>query len=269
MLFRLLSGELLTLRDECVDLCKFFVQLQGSEHPLVSLTEWLKKGESKKHHRLFLQLVEELKPRFGDEEVLALSQPSSPFVQELRAKCAAHEQHAPELFSVLEEVIQHHSEVFDPAIHHLKFITKDQVLQHVVTYLEIPSTLRAEDMFASLPYLIKGGEQDVDLKTVVEPPIHPYLDFASQLSDEMLLDLTKASCLLGITTLTMLLSCHFARVLNDTCETEIRKRFEVPSHLKSTTMEKLRAMVKDHPWAQFVGDSSKQRTVLDSDMSID
>jgi len=267
MLFHLQNGELVTLPDDCTDLSEFFVKLQSESTPVFTMEEHLKRLPEFRKVRLdfvtFLQSV--LTDHPTEENLKQLNRTTSTLHQELIDKFKDHPQEAC-LKACLEYVRQHMHLFFEQLVHRLKFI-KDDVLLFVFEFLQIRSSLRNVKMFEYLPFAMHGCGPTTDLKSVMDPNLHPYIDFVRKLSDEMVLELAKAASLLGIHPLSVLLGCKMASIIMNTPESEVRKRFSIPEKYKDSTLEKLNFVISDKSWLKHA--NSDSLLVKEAGQSID
>jgi hypothetical protein len=251
MLFRLHNGALVILEDKWIDLSEFLTKIHQEAQPLELLSAMLQKSAWKKVKPVLLKILEETCGLQCEEaELKQLSLADSDLTKAIQERISllnpASDRVACE--EALQYIREHVDTIFEPLIHHIRFL-KDDVFLLILEYLQISSSSRDSQMFKGLPYLLQGCPPGTDIKTVLDPALHGYIDFISKIQDDtMLLELAKASCLLNIQSLTELVGCKLAIVISESNEKTIRQKYNVPSKFRDAIMEKVRSMVKEQEW---------------------
>jgi len=249
MLFRLHNGSLISLNDNLIGLSEWLESIQEDVQPMCLLAEAIKKSPYKRVKALYIHAVEEMfRGSVGDEELKGLSNPESKLSVELKAKFTDQPEQEM-LEGALEYTHTNIDTIFDPVIHHIKFL-KDETLTSVIEFLQIPCTRRSDDMFEGLPFLMQGCPPGTDLKTIADPSLHSYIDFIRKIDGEPLMDLAKAACLLGIKALTVLVGCRLAAFVSELNEKQLRQKFAIPEKFRDSVMEKLRSLLKEQAWVK-------------------
>jgi hypothetical protein len=259
MLFRLHNGSLLSLNDELTELSEFFMAIKQDVTPISLLADMLKKTKYKKVKAILIKIIEDiLSNNCTDEDLKQLSSPESKLSLEIKARCK-NQPDVELLESALAYIHTNIDVIFEPLIHHIKFV-KDEMMMLVVEYLQIlprSSKKRGDNMFEGLAFLIQGSPPGTDLKSLLDPELHPYIDFIQKVNDEPLLELTKTSCLLGIKSLTYLVGCKLATTISELSEKTVRQKYNIPSKFRDSIMEKVRSLVKQEPWVNTSSDNSE------------
>ncbi len=250
MLFRLENGALETLDDSLTDLSVFFTNIRELVNPLNTLEETLRKGPYKKIRNDFIELLKKSLAALNngcqdltDEYIHQLSNPDSPLSLHLKTQASDET-----MRNCLDFVHVNIDELLSPAIHRMKFV-KDKTLLLVLEYLKIPCPRRSDTMFESLPFSYQGRDHNTDFRSLLDPCLHPYIDFIEKLNDEMFMDVSKAALSLGIKSLTTLIGCQMARLVNTLSVRDIRTRFGVPDDkFIDSTKEKLDQILEQKAW---------------------
>lgn len=276
MLFRLHNGSLISLEDKLLDLSEFFTAIKQDVKPIFLLANMLKKSKYKKVKAMMLKIIEDiLVHNCSDEELKQLSDPESKLSLEIKARCKSQPDH--ELLESALSYIQTNIDViFEPLIHHIRFV-KDEMMLLVVEYLQIqiPSIgqdqekQRSDNMFEGLAFLMQGCPPGTDMKSLIDPTLHGYIDFIKKVNDETLLELTKTSCLLGIKSLTYLVGCKLATTISEMSEKTVRQKYNIPSKFRDSIMEKIRSLVKDQAWMNVSTDGSDMMKKIGNNWSTE
>lgn len=281
MLFRLHNGSLVSLDDQLTDLSTFLKSIVADVQPIHLLNNLIKQSPHKKQRKVFMKIVSELckgsdeskklslddEPQMSDEELKQFLDRDSKMMVDLREKCKAHSER--DLLEPLLEYIHKNVEtIFEPLIHTLKFL-KDDIFLIMIEFLQIESSKRGVDMFENLPYLMQANHQSSDVKAVVDPALHPYLDFIRKIDDNMLLELSKGACLLGIKPLTVLLGCRLGKFISESSEKTIRQKFHIPSKFRDSVLDKIKTLMKEQNWMKFSAEMKKDSNHEVPHMDID
>lgn len=251
MRFLLESGEVVFLCDEKADLSTLFTQILQDSNVFTTLDETLKYSTHfKKNRKEFVDLLKRVMAEgdTNEERVRQLANPESELSVAMRRAIGEHNQ---ELQGCLEYVHTNIDYLLAPIRHRLAFV-KDNTMRLVIEYLNIQSPLRSTTMFDSLPFAYQGRTKDTDLRTLVDPKLVPYIDFIEQLSDDCLMELSKMALQLGIDSLSVLIGCRLAKMIDALSEDCVRKRFRIPDdkYINSTN-EKLESILREQPWMKF------------------
>jgi hypothetical protein len=127
--------------------------------------------------------------------------------------------------------------IFKPVAHSLPFIP-DATLVHVATFLNIAHATKCDEMFDELPDVLRSNyRSQAGIHSLVElvesPALHPHIRFIEERTDQELLDLARASCLLAIRALSVLVGCRLSMTVARLSEEEFRVQYSIPSMFKS------------------------------------
>ncbi len=244
MIFRLHSGDIVAVEDELLQLSTWLCEKLSEVTPRELLKHYLQNTKFKSLSKPFLQVVKDAGVLNNDSDVKLFLECDEKVTNELKEACKQTE---PDCTSVLNHVIENRKEIFADLIHHLRFV-EDDVFLAVLEYLRIPSEKRSDTMFENLPYLMQGTSRDTDVKAIVDPALHPYMDFVSKLDEATCLKLSKAATLLGIDSLLVLVSCRIARVIMENTEAKSRAKYQVPESNRTAILEKLHELKREKPW---------------------
>jgi len=286
MLFRLHNGSLISLEDHLTDLSIFLKSIVADVQPIFLLTNMIKKSPHKKQRKPFIKILSDILlsgnrdeskklsledessvTHITDEELKQFMDWDSPLFVSIREKCKAHADHDA-LEPLLEYIYKNVETIFEPLIHTLKFL-KDDIFLVIIEFLQITSTKRSVDMFENLPYLMQANPQTSDLKAVVDPALHPYMDFIRKVDDSVLMELSKGSCLLGVKPLAVLLGCRLGKFISESNEKAIRQKFNIPSKFRDSVLDKIKSLMKEQNWMKFSADMKKENNNEIPHMDID
>lgn len=235
------------LETSKADLCDVFREMTKESLPMNKLVFALQKSPYKKIRQEFVTLLSKHINLEGEEldadTISQLGQPASALSQRIREDC----QNNTQLLGCLDYVQINIETIFKDVVDRMKMV-KGAALQQVVDFLHIACPIRGPDMFDNLPHLLQGIGPEVNLRSVVDPVLHPYIDFVEALDEKSITELVRASHCLGIPTLTKLLGCRVARMLVVLSENAFRKKFDIPEKYRDTTLQKLREIRRQQPW---------------------
>jgi len=280
MLFRLHNGSLISLEDQLTDLSIFLKSIVADVQPIHLLMNMIKKSPHRKQRKTFIKILTDIlkteeskkisledEVHMSDEELKQFLEWDSKLFVILKEKCKANPEH--ELLEPLLEYIHKNIEsIFEPLIHTLKFL-KDDVFLIIIEFLQIESAKRGVDMFENLPYLMQANPSTSDIKAVVDPGLHAYMDFIRKIDDNILLELSKGACLLGIKPLTVLLGCRLGKFISESSEKSIRQKFNIPSKFRDSVLDKIKSLMKEQNWMKFSADMKKETNNDVPHMDID
>lgn len=251
MRFRLETGQVVTLDDECVNLSTLLDSFLASDSDLLQVVDDLFASSMghKKHRAEFISVLKrvfdsDLAP--VEQQLRTIAIPES----ELSTKFKLEQAH---LTDYLEFLQIHIDDVFEPFTHRLTFL-KEKTLLAVIEYLTIKSGKRSNEMFDDLPSKCKGCDlSKTQLKEIVDSDLHVYMDFIERFDDATFMDLSKAAVELGIHSLSVLVGCRMAQMIQTVGESGIRNRFALPStHFVDSTNKRLEELLASESWLKMV-----------------
>lgn len=258
MLIRLQSSLLLPIEDKLVDLSQFLSDILKDEQPIRLLGEALRNSQYKSVKPFFVSTLESMvQSPMNDRELKQLCDPESRLCQELRQRF--EEQSEQELLQgALQYVHTNIDTIFDPVIHHLKFLN-DESITNVVEFLQIPcmADKRNDNMFEVLPSIMQGCPPGSDLKAIVDPALHAYIDYIREIKDQDFKDLSKAAVQLGIPALQDLIGCQIAFKIAVYTEEKFRSKYSIAPIFSDPTLEKLRKLLYEREWIQKTSNGSE------------
>lgn len=160
---------------------------------------------------------------------------------------------------ITNDIYENFNKIFESIIYCLSFI-KDETLLQVIEFLRIPYINRSNNMFTHIKYIVQTAPSNtvIDLKTMVDVDLHPYIDFITKLSLDQVLQLAKAAAQLGIDSLIQLSGIHIACAMKTMSTEQIRTTFGVPDHYKHGVDEALQTKLKalyisdQQNWEKFI-----------------
>jgi len=270
MIFRLRNGNLVVCDDNLLKMSEFLSSILLYTQPSCLLTDMLKKSEYRKYKTSFMKILEDcssgnnlVKTSVSEDDIKQLSDWDSKLFVELRQKCKTHSDHEI-LEQMCEYIFKNVDTIFETLIHHVKFV-RDEILLLVLEFLQISCSKRDEDMFDNWPYLIQGS-QGSDLKFIVDPVFHPYIDFIRKIEPmNDVLELTKAAESLNIKPLQILIGCRLARFFVEHTEKTMRQMFEIPGKYREPLLEKCRSLQKEQNWSKYASNASSFNYIIGDD----
>lgn len=252
MLFRLHDGSLLKLDDALVRLSSFLSTVIDETSLEHLLNHALAKSRFKKNQDQFHALLTE---QLTEDSLKDLLTPTSDLCCRLQLSIdqLPLEQKV-QLRETLQFIQQQGDDIFEPRIIHLKFV-KDSTLRHIVTFLQIDHPNRNDHMLSELPQAFQGRLPNSDIKMMLDPVLHPYIDFIRQINSTDLLDLSKVCTTLGVDAMIPLIGYAHASNISKLSETQLRELYHVPENNRTSALEKLRQIMSEHPWRQPAGTS--------------
>ena len=271
MIFRLHNGTLVTLENNLADLSQKFMEIHRDVRPFCLMNDMIKKSSFKKQKAIFYKVLEDILPLGGknmtDEDVKQLFDGESKLSKDLLQKCKAHSEH--EVLEGLLNYLRHDlAALFEPMIHHIKFV-KDDTFLAVIDFLQIASSERNENMFDNLSFLMQGLDYGADFKSVVNPALHGYIDYIRRFEREGLMELCKAACLLGIKPLITLIACRIAQIISESNEKTFRQEYAIPNKFRHSIVDKIRHLVKAETWGKMEGTVDRKPDVHVPFMDMD
>ncbi len=253
MLFRLHDNTFIIVNDEALSLSVYLVSQMEDIRPTGLILTALKKLFTKKTKKLFIEVLTEC-TELESEAIKALHDPGSPLSLELRKKCAEHPESVA-LLEILNYVQLHVDRIFERLVHILKFL-KDDMTRLILEFLQIPCKERSESMFGNLPFLVQRDPKNTDLKSVVDPEFHLYIDFIRKISFEQLMELSRATSLMGVRPLNELIGTRISQIICEHSEKEIRAKFEIQDKYRDAVNDKLHSLLKEQAWVTFAASSA-------------
>ena len=232
MLFYLSNGKMVELNNSDIHLSEF---LSDNEKIITTPLNMVKSSLKKSQFKKIKTVLQENLPISLDS--LKEEKKQKALKEKLTILC--EELTNDEQKQIISHIIQDFNKMFYNAVYRLSFVA-DNILLLVIEFLSIQCTKKEEDMFENLPYSIQGCSSNVNIKSLVSPVFHQYIDFIDARSDEELLQLSKSACLLGIKPLTTLLGCKLALIIINSPETELRKKFKIPEKFRNSVMDTIR-----------------------------
>lgn len=255
MKFRLETGQVVTLDDDCVNLSTLLSSFLASDSDLLQVVDDLfaNSMDHKKHRAEFIGVLKrvfdsELAPIEPQLRTIAI--PESELSSKFKSLLTPEQAH---LTDYLEFLQIHIDDVFEPFTHRLTFL-KEKTLLAVIEFLSIKSDKRSNEMFDDLPSKCKGCDlSKTQLKEIVDSDLHVYIDFIERFDDATFLELSKAAVELGIHSLCVLVGCRMARMIYTVGESGIRSRFALPStHFVDSTNKRLEELLASESWLKMV-----------------
>jgi hypothetical protein len=241
------GDQLIHLDNKFIDLCQVFQEIAKDDLPMNQLVHFLSKSPYKRIKNDVVQLLAKHVDLSGDtmseQTIHGLANTKSDLFQNLYAECG-EDVH---MKACLDYIHMKIDTIFNGVVNRVTMV-KGRTLAQVCDFLQIPCAVRGQDMFSSLPHVMQGIGPGVDLKTVVDPSLHPYIDFVNGLDEQSLLELARASHVLGIPTLTTLVGCRMARLLTELPEQVFRNKFNIPAKYMDPTLQRLRQIRSEKPW---------------------
>jgi hypothetical protein len=249
MIFRLDDNTLIDLDDSLIGLSEYFRMKHQDVQAARTVADYIHNSPYKKFKAYFIKALEDcIQGTVSAQDIESLKDVNSKLSQDMlnifQDQFAANDA---DLRETLQYVRDNLETIFKPAIYNMPFL-KSETMKLVIEFLQIPCTKRSTTMFDGLPFLIQGCPPDEDIKSLLESPLHVYIDFINRASDIQLLDMAKASCLLKIHSLSVLVGCRLARFISELDEKTLRQRFAIPDKFKTSVLEKLGELTKDQPW---------------------
>lgn len=173
---------------------------------------------------------------------------SSPLCQKFQGQ--------PNMAKVLQYVQQHADNIFESRIFILKFV-KTRTLRRIFELVHLPyENGLHKHMFDDLPLAAQGLSSNGDIKNLIDPNLHVFVDFMADITHSELTDMIKAASMLGMEWLTNLFGFELWFRMRNMTETQVRETFNVPENKRNAVNEKLRQIMASPPWDGKSGGSS-------------
>jgi hypothetical protein len=116
---------------------------------------------------------------------------------------------------------------------------QDELLSWVIEFLTIPFSDKCDHMFSMLPNVVHVSKNVHDIKTMVDPSLHPYIDFIFKFNQSQFVDLATAAVRMGVDALCVLVGVRFAFYIDSNDEATIRSTFAIPERFKDAVKTRL------------------------------
>lgn len=148
-------------------------------------------------------------------------------------------------------------EIREESTHVIKFV-KDEIMELVLEFLQIPCSVRGVDMFQKVVDQAQGQmSARKSFGDFFPAEFKEYVEFVDRQSDETIVKLVEAAGFLDIAPLSQLLALRVAHIITTTSPEELRRRFHLPESLRDPTREELYRLMKEKPWMKTC-ESKKQ-----------
>jgi hypothetical protein len=244
MLFRLSDGSVLELNDNDMKLSDFFETIHAGVTPLDLVSDFLKKSTFKKVRSI---LVRELPPTFSEMQDPEIRRA----LQEKLVAISSSNTESIQLTDALKHIVTNFDTIFHTIVHSIKFLT-DNTLKLVLEFLTISCPQRSSIMMDNLPFLLQGCPPDTPISSLVVTNMQPYIAFVEARTEDELMQLSRAGCLLGIKPLITLVGCKIAKLLVKHTELHIRNKFKIPEKFKDSVLERIQKIPDNDKWMQIV-----------------
>ena len=243
-MFRLNNGEIVEVNDNDVELSEFMTAIQTSVDPVQLIEEFIGKSDFKVVRDVINPLMVFDIKELNDPKKLNIVKDS---IQELK------ESHVDKkILEIVTKVHKNLDEIFRPVVHRIKFLS-DDVMGLIIEFLSIPCACeRSDGMLDNLPYGIQGCAPGTPLSSLVNTPFIPYAKFIEDRSDDELLKISVAACLLGVKPLIILTGCKMAQSIASHTTDQIRNKYKIPEKFRDSVMDRISKVPGTDKWAAFV-----------------
>lgn len=250
MLFRLHDGSIISADDECLKLSVWFANTIQDVQPPGLIAQAIKNSPFREYRKAIVELFQSDDFVLNEAVIKAMHNQDDPIWRQLHERCE-NQANAKIMQDALDYLRTHVNDVFESIVHHIKFL-RDDMLKLVIEFLSIKCENRSENMLDNLSALVQGCPLTSDLKSVVDPAFHPYLDLIRPIPIDKLLELARAGSLVGLRSLISLVGCALARHISVTSEQDVRKNYSIPEKYRSSVREKLTTILREQEWTKFV-----------------